>query len=83
MVRLPRNEALDVLFDLFKERTRWRVGELREASHQPEAYLKELLPEIAFQHQRGAFWELKPEFAVKAEQGLLVCALSEGFPMTF
>ena len=76
MVRLPRNEVLDTLFDLFKEKCRWSAKDLREATQQPEAYLKELLPVMAFSHRKGEFrylWELKPEFAVKAEHGVLVC----------
>lgn len=65
MTRMPRNELLDRLFTLFRDQPRWSVKVLRERTEQPEAYLKEVLSEIAWQHRSGEFntlWELKEAF---------------------
>jgi transcription initiation factor TFIIF subunit beta len=65
MVRMPRNQLLDVLFALFREREQWPIKLLREKTQQPEAYLKEVLSEIAILHRKGEFngtWELIPSF---------------------
>lgn len=68
MARMPRNQLLDMLFGLFREREHWAVKMLRERTQQPEAYLKEVLSEIAFMHRSGEHngtWELMANF--KAE----------------
>lgn len=65
MARMPRNQLLDQLFSLFRETTRWSIRPLREKTQQPEAYLKEVLAEIAFLHKSGehnGLWELKEVF---------------------
>ena len=65
MARMPRNQLLDQLFALFRETPRWSIRPLREKTQQPEAYLKEVLTEIAFLHKSGEFnglWELKEVF---------------------
>jgi len=65
MTRMPRNELLDVLFALFREREQWPIKLLREKTQQPEVYLKEVLSEIATFHRSGEFsgtWELMPSF---------------------
>ena len=49
---------LDQLFTLFRERPRWGIRPLREKTQQPEAYLKEVLAEIAFFHKSGEQWFL-------------------------
>jgi transcription initiation factor TFIIF subunit beta len=62
---MPRNQLLDVLFGLFREREQWPVKLLREKTQQPELYLKEVLSEIATLHRNGEFngtWELMPSF---------------------
>lgn len=61
MARMPRDQLLDELFRAFQERERWSIKVLRERTQQPEAYLKEVLSEIAFLHRSGEFngsWEL-------------------------
>lgn len=74
MARMPRNQLLDELFRLFQERERWSIKVLRDRTQQPEAYLKEVLSEIADLNRSGEFngtWELKDTFrgeGVKAEQ---------------
>ncbi|KAN0083987.1 Transcription initiation factor IIF, beta subunit domain containing protein [Tylopilus felleus] len=73
MARLPRNQLLDLLFQLFREQPRWSFKPLRERTQQPEVYLKEILNEIAILHRSGEYngmWELSEIFAregVKAE----------------
>src|SRR6202046_1272151 len=65
MARMPRNQLLDQLFALFRETPRWSIRPLREKTQQPEAYLKEVLAEIAFLHKSGehnGLWELKEVF---------------------
>ncbi|KAI0715817.1 transcription initiation factor IIF, beta subunit-domain-containing protein [Cerioporus squamosus] len=74
MARIPRNQLLDELFRLFhEERERWSIKALRERTQQPEAYLKEVLSDVAFLHRSGEYngtWELMANFkekGVKAE----------------
>jgi transcription initiation factor TFIIF subunit beta len=65
MARMPRNQLLDALFALFREREQWPIKQLREKTQQPEVYLKEVLSEIASLHRSGEFngtWELMPSF---------------------
>ena len=65
MTRMPRNQLLDALFALFREREQWPIKILREKIQQPEVYLKEVLSEIATLHRSGEFnntWELMPSF---------------------
>jgi len=65
MARMPRNQLLDALFALFREREHWPIKLLREKTQQPEVYLKEVLSEIASLHRSGEFngtWELMPSF---------------------
>ena len=65
MTRMPRNQLLDALFALFREREQWPIKLLREKTQQPEMYLKEVLSEIATLHRSGEFngsWELMSSF---------------------
>jgi transcription initiation factor TFIIF subunit beta len=65
MTRMPRNQLLDVLFAVFRDREQWPIKLLREKTQQPEVYLKEVLSEIATFHRNGEFngtWELVPSF---------------------
>lgn len=50
---MAKNQLLDQLFALFKEKPFWSVKDLRLRTEQPESYLKEVLPEIAMQHKSG------------------------------
>lgn len=62
MARIPRNQLLDQLFDLFKKQPLWSIRPLREKVQQPEVYLKEVLQDIAFLHKSGehnGLWELQ------------------------
>lgn len=65
MARMPRNQLLDLLFSLFRDTPRWGIKLLRERTQQPEAYLKEVLGEIAALHRSGehnGLWELRSDF---------------------
>jgi transcription initiation factor TFIIF subunit beta len=65
MARMPRNQLFDILFNLFKDTPRWGVKVLREKTQQPEAYLKDVLGEIAWLHRSGEYnglWELKDNY---------------------
>ncbi|KAI0045982.1 hypothetical protein FA95DRAFT_1494707 [Auriscalpium vulgare] len=69
--RIPRNQLLDMLFELFRERAHWPVKLLRERTRQPEAYVREILAEIAVLHRSGEFvgnWELKAMFTGNGAQ---------------
>ncbi|KAF5366818.1 hypothetical protein D9758_006555 [Tetrapyrgos nigripes] len=73
MARMPRNQLLDLIFTVFKDTPRWSIKTLRERTQQPEAYLKEVLSEVAFLHRSGehnGLWELRDTFkdeGIKAE----------------
>ncbi|KAF7324874.1 hypothetical protein MKEN_00529500 [Mycena kentingensis (nom. inval.)] len=65
MARIPRNQLLDLIFKLFHEQPHWGIKPLRERTQQPEAYLKEVLSEVAFLNRAGehaSMWELKETF---------------------
>jgi transcription initiation factor TFIIF subunit beta len=65
MARMPKNQLLDLLFSLFRDTPRWGVKVLREKTQQPEAYLKDVLGEIAWLHRSGEYnglWELRDNF---------------------
>ncbi|KAI0754556.1 transcription initiation factor IIF, beta subunit-domain-containing protein [Daedaleopsis nitida] len=73
MARIPRDKLLDELFRAFAQKERWSIKALRERTQQPEAYLKEVLSEVAFLHRSGEFngnWELMANYkgeGIKAE----------------
>ncbi|KAI0058766.1 transcription initiation factor IIF, beta subunit [Artomyces pyxidatus] len=80
MARMPRNQLLDMLFSLYREREQWPIKLLREKTQQPEVYLKEVLNEIAVLHRSGEFngtWELKPSFKEEGIKGENVPESSE------
>ncbi|KAF7972440.1 hypothetical protein HWV62_18018 [Athelia sp. TMB] len=65
MARMPKNQLLDQLFSLFREKPLWPIKVLREKTQQPEQYLKETLQEIATLHRSGehtGMWELSANF---------------------
>ncbi|PFH47082.1 hypothetical protein AMATHDRAFT_68486 [Amanita thiersii Skay4041] len=72
MARMPRNQLLDQIFTLFRDPPRWSIRALREKTQQPEAYLKDVLSEVAFLHRSGEFnglWELKDNFKGEGMRG--------------
>ncbi|KAF2442030.1 hypothetical protein P171DRAFT_433614 [Karstenula rhodostoma CBS 690.94] len=56
--RLPRNELIDILHRAFDEHRYWPMKQLKQHTKQPEAYLKEVLPEIAHLIKSGNFASL-------------------------
>ena len=70
---MPRNQLLDALFTLYREKQHWSARELRQRTEQPEAYLKEVLQEIADLHRSGehtGMYELKPNFRESVSDGI-------------
>ncbi|KAF8415286.1 transcription initiation factor IIF, beta subunit-domain-containing protein [Terfezia claveryi] len=71
--RMERAQLLDALFGCFKQYTAWSIKGLKQRLGQPEAYLKEVLGEIAVLHKSGRFalkYTLKPEYMQKVPQGV-------------
>ncbi|KAF7288158.1 hypothetical protein HMN09_01422300 [Mycena chlorophos] len=71
MARIPRNQLLDLIFGLFREQEHWGIKPLRERTQQPEAYLKEVLSEVAFLNRAGehaSMWELKETYKDSTHQ---------------
>ncbi|KAF8339921.1 transcription initiation factor IIF, beta subunit-domain-containing protein [Cantharellus anzutake] len=70
--RISRNELLDQLFTLFTdEEPYWSMKDLRRRTNQPEAYLKEILNEIADLQRGGPHntkYSLKPGFNLAAHR---------------
>ena len=63
--RLPKERVVTLLFACFGEKPHWSLRELIERTDQPAAYLKEILAEIAFYHERGpahGLYELNADF---------------------
>jgi transcription initiation factor TFIIF subunit beta len=53
--RIPKNELLDLLHKLFDRYEYWPMKEIKKTTAQPEAYLKEVLSEIAALVKSGPF----------------------------
>lgn len=60
--RLERTELTDRLFGLFSEKPYWSIVTLRKTLKQPDAWLREVLKDLAEQVQSGEYlhmWKLK------------------------
>jgi transcription initiation factor TFIIF subunit beta len=53
--RIPKNELIDALHACFDEYSYWSMKALKGRTRQPEAYLKEVLQEIAVLVKAGPF----------------------------
>ncbi|KAI1128293.1 transcription initiation factor IIF, beta subunit-domain-containing protein [Nemania abortiva] len=63
--RLPQSELRDRIFGLYDQYAYWSLKAFKQNLHQPEAWLRENLEELAVLHKSGRFanhWELKPEY---------------------
>ncbi|KAJ5899963.1 transcription initiation factor iif beta subunit [Penicillium taxi] len=63
-IRMPQNELLDKIFELFRQYQYWPFKRLKDKLQQPESYLKQTLEMVAHLVKSGDFamtWELKPE----------------------
>ncbi|SMQ46842.1 unnamed protein product [Zymoseptoria tritici ST99CH_1A5] len=64
-VRLEKSQLLDKIQECFKDYQYWSLKALRNRLHQPEAYIKETLDEIATLVKSGDFvqnYKLKPDY---------------------
>lgn len=62
--RLAKTEVMDILFRAFEEYPYWSLKDLADRSGQPQAYIQEILPEIAVMNKKTHrnMYELKPEY---------------------
>ncbi|KAI9103282.1 transcription initiation factor IIF, beta subunit-domain-containing protein [Phlyctochytrium arcticum] len=63
--RVERTELVNMIFDAFQKYPHWTFKGLVERTQQPQAWLKEVLNDLAILHKRGPYvgtYELKPEF---------------------
>ncbi|KAI5192462.1 transcription initiation factor TFIIF subunit beta [Nematocida minor] len=62
--RLDQSEVMDILFRAFEEYPYWSVKDLADRSGQPQAYILELLANIATLNKKTHrnMYELKPEY---------------------
>ncbi|TXT13090.1 hypothetical protein VHUM_01491 [Vanrija humicola] len=73
--RLERGELTDRLFALFSEKPYWSITALKATLQQPDAWLREVLKEVAVLIKEGQYanmWELKDNWkeAGKSEPGV-------------
>ena len=63
--RVERKNLIYHLFELFKQHKVWALRDLNAHVQQPEAYLREILNDIAFMYKQGDWsgkWALKQEY---------------------
>ncbi|KAI5184596.1 transcription initiation factor TFIIF subunit beta [Nematocida homosporus] len=62
--RLAKTEVMDIMFRAFEEYPYWSLKDLADRSGQPQAYIQEILPEIAVMNKKTHknMYELKPEY---------------------
>lgn len=63
--RIPRNELIDMLHTCFDQYTYWPMKALKKTTKQPEAYLKEVLADMAVLIKGGSFagnWKRSANF---------------------
>lgn len=74
-VRIPQQELIPWLINLFSEYKYWPLKQLRYKTRQPEAFLKETLAEIAYMVKSGPFamlWTLRDEYVTRIPEGTIV-----------
>ena len=63
--RMPENELMDLLFKCFSRFAYWPLRALKANVRQPEAWLRQVLEQIAILQKTGTFantWTLKDEY---------------------
>ncbi|KAI0020592.1 transcription initiation factor IIF, beta subunit-domain-containing protein [Xylariomycetidae sp. FL0641] len=63
--RMSQSELRDRIFECYDRFNYWSLKAFKQTLHQPEAWLRENLEELAVLHKSGRFanhWELKPEY---------------------
>jgi len=71
--RIGKEDLASHLFKHFEEHEYWSMKGFREVTNQPEAYLKEVLEEIAIMNKSGPYsgkWSLRPEFKQRSTTGV-------------
>jgi transcription initiation factor TFIIF subunit beta len=66
--RMPRNDLLDLIFQIFEDKPLFSFKELQDKTQQPAQWLKELLNEVCNIEKGGpnnGMYQLKPEFIQK------------------
>lgn len=53
--RIPKNVLLDMLFECFREYQYWSMKALRQRTHQPDAWLRQVVEEICVLQKTGTF----------------------------
>jgi transcription initiation factor TFIIF subunit beta len=53
--RLPKNQLLDLIFDCFRQYQYWSMKALRQRTQQPEAWLRQVVDEVAVLIKSGSF----------------------------
>jgi transcription initiation factor TFIIF subunit beta len=70
-VRGDRGEVQEQLFELFKAQRYWKLKALANETDQPEAFLNEILGEVAVKETQGTYrnhWKLKPEYCSDSDE---------------
>ena len=53
--RIPKDQLLDLIFDCFRQYQYWPMKALRQRTQQPDAYLRQVLEEVAVLNKSGKF----------------------------
>ena len=53
--RIPKDQLLDLIFDCFRQYQYWPMKALRQRTQQPDAYLRQVLEEVAVLNKSGRF----------------------------
>jgi transcription initiation factor TFIIF subunit beta len=53
--RIPKDQLLDLIFTAFREFQFWSMKALRQRTQQPDAYLRQVLEEVAVLNKSGKF----------------------------
>lgn len=53
--RLPKNVLLDMIFECFREYQYWSMKALRQRTHQPDAWLRQVVEEVCVLQKTGTF----------------------------
>lgn len=53
--RIPKDQLLDLIFECFRQYQYWPMKALRQKTQQPDAYLRQVLEEVAVLIKSGRF----------------------------
>jgi len=53
--RIPKNQLLDMIFECFREYQYWSMKALRQRTHQPDAWLRQVVEEVCVLQKTGTF----------------------------